>query len=120
MPPGYSPMPSNQPGEMTGTEEPKVESVLSLKISNNLLTLHAVNASLKSIVEQIGAELKIEVIVYLKDEQTITLDFENLDIIMAIVELSEFANFIYYKDATTGKVKKIMVSPKPQKGHGNV
>jgi hypothetical protein len=120
-PPGYPPMQPDQPGgPMPGTEPPKVESVLSLKVSNNLLTLHAVNASLKSIVEQIGTKLKIDVLVYLKDEQTITLDFENLDIIKAIVELSDFANFIYYKDAKTGKVKKILVSPKPQKGPRNV
>ncbi|HLC16422.1 MAG TPA: hypothetical protein VJL89_09380 [Thermodesulfovibrionia bacterium] len=122
MPPGNPPMQPDQPGgAMPGTEPPKVESVLSLKVSNNLLTLHAVNASLKSIVEQIGAKLKIDVLVYLRDEQTIiTLDFENLDIIKAIVELSDFANFIYYKDAKTGTVKKILVSPKPQKGPGNV
>ena len=97
-------------------EEPEVEYVLSLKvIKGNLLTLHAVNASLKSVIQQIGAKLKIEVVIHLKDEETITLDFEELDTIKAIDELSKFANFIYYKDAKTGKVKKIIVTPKSQK-----
>lgn len=113
--------PPNRPPNPTlsqlGVEEPKVEYVLSLKvIKGNLVTLHAVNASLKSIIQQIGAKLKIEeVVIYLKDEETITLDFEELDTIKAIDELSKFANFIYYKDAKTGKVKKIIVTPKSQK-----
>ena len=112
--------PPNRPPNPTlsqlEVEEPEVEYVLSLKvIKGNLLTLHAVNASLKSVIQQIGAKLKIEVVIHLKDEETITLDFEELDIIKAIDELSKFANFIYYKDAKTGKVKKIIVTPKSQK-----
>ena len=108
--------PPNPTSSQLGVEEPKVEYVLSLKvIKGNLLTLHAVNASLKSVIQQIGAKLKIEVVIHLKDEETINLDFEELDIIKAIDELSKFANFIYYKDAKTGKVKKIIVTPKSQK-----
>ena len=108
--------PPNPTSSQLGVEEPKVEYVLSLKvIKGNLLTLHAVNASLKSVIQQIGGKLKIEVVIHLKDEETITLDFEELDTIKAIDELSKFANFIYYKDAKTGKVKKIIVTPKSQK-----
>lgn len=108
--------PPSPPSGKPGDEESKVESVLSLKVTKGkLLTLHAVNASLKSVVQRIGAKLKIEVVAYLNDEETISHDFEELDIIKTIGELSEFANFIYYKDAKTGKVKKIVVTPKSQR-----
>ena len=80
--------------------------------NKDLITLHAVNASLKEAIEEIGKKLNIKVVAYLSEDEKITEDFIDQDFNKIIKSLSGYANIIYFTDSQKSKITKIIVTPK--------
>jgi type II secretory pathway component GspD/PulD (secretin) len=78
-------------------------------VKDNLISLKAKDASLKEVLEEIGRQMKIDVVANVTDQERVTLEFENLSIEEAVRRLS--TNYSYVMDSTKGerKITKIIV-----------
>jgi type II secretory pathway component GspD/PulD (secretin) len=95
-------------------EEPKSKTDFVLTVKDNLISLDAKDASLKEIVEEIGRQMKINVVANISEKEKVTTKFDKLSLKDAIHRLREYADIIYLKDSgkEKGKITKVMVFPK--------
>src|ERR1700757_1116825 len=75
-----------------------------LTVKDNLISLDAKNASLKEIVEEIGRQMKVDVVANIPEEKKVTTKFDKLSLEGAIKKLREYADIIYLKGS--GKDQK--------------
>jgi len=88
------------------------EGAFVLAVEENLLSLKAREASLETVMEEIGRKMGIEVLGNIPDEETISIEFEGLPLAQALERLS--SNYGYQMQSTQGgkKMAKIFVLPK--------
>jgi type II secretory pathway component GspD/PulD (secretin) len=92
--------------------KPKAKSAKAnfvVTVKNNLISLKAKDASLKEVLEEIGRQMKIDVVANVPDQERITLEFEKLSIEEAVNKLSR--NYLFVADSVKGetKITKIIV-----------
>jgi hypothetical protein len=87
-----------------------------LTVHKGVLSLHAQDASLKEIIEEIGRRLRIETVVKIPPDQQVTLMFEQLSLEEAIKRFRKYAHIVYHarrdSDTASGQITKILVFPK--------
>lgn len=96
-------------GERVG---PQADFVLTIK--DNLLSLNAKRASLKTILDEIGRQMHIEVVAQIPVQEKITLAFDRLSLEEALQRFGEYTNYVYVKGAEKepGQISKVMIFPK--------
>lgn len=82
-----------------GLTAPKGDYVITVK--SNRISLKAMDASLKEIVEELGRKTNIDVVAAISASKKITAAFENLSIEEAVERLS--TNYSYVMDSTKGQ-----------------
>lgn len=82
-----------------GKGEPETETTsrFDLSVDEKLVTLHANNASLYQIIEELGKLMKIEVVGNIHEEEQVNADFDKLSLIEALEQLS--TNYGYQMDS---------------------
>jgi hypothetical protein len=98
--------------EKTPTPQLAGNGEFTLRIHKNLISLKAQEASLRAILEEMGREMRIEVIGDVSEDEKISTEFTNLPMAEALQRLS--SNYGYQIGSETGKKKmtKIFVLPK--------
>lgn len=86
----------------------------SLTIEENVISLSATNASLKEIVEEIGHRMKIEVVTHIRNDETISIKFDDLPIEESIRRLSTNHVYLIDSEREKGRIAKIVILPKGQ------
>ena len=78
---------------------------------NNLISLTARDASIKTILEELGRRVNIAVVAAIPAEETITAEFSRLPLKEALTQLVN--NYAYVTDSAkdTGRITKIMITP---------
>ena len=105
-------------GEKTdnGSKEESENKIdLTLTIKDNLISLRAKDASLKNILEEIGREMKIEVVASIPEEEKVTIDFDKLSITEALKKLSTNYGYVMDSENEEKNITKIIVLPKGRK-----
>ena len=87
-----------------------------LRVEEGRLSLHAQQASVHEILQEIGRQMAIDIIGNLpsEEDETVTVEFEQLPLVEALPRLS--GNYGYQKatDGKTQRVTKLFVLPKGQ------
>jgi hypothetical protein len=98
-------------GEEASKDVPSPQAFV-LTVHENLLSLHAREASLKAILAQIGREMAIDVVAHIPADEKITVEFDQLPVGEALKKLSR--NYTYVVDAARAdrRITKIVVLAK--------
>ena len=85
-----------------------------LTVEDQLISLRAREASLHSIVEEIGQKLAINVLGTIPQDETITTAFERLPVAEALQRLSPNYGYQLRSESDGQKIATIFVLPKPE------
>ena len=94
------------------TGEKKQDQDYGLRIESDLISLQATDIPLIQIVEYIGEQMDIQVIVQIPRDERITTQFEALPLEKALQRLSQ--NHALVTDKEAGTISKIFLLPKGQ------
>jgi hypothetical protein len=99
---------------MIAEENKKINTTYEMSIKDDLITLKAEGAFLKTILEDIGQKMDIVVIARIPAEEKITIRFANLSLEEALKKFKK--NYAYVTDATgqQEKIARIVVVPEGQ------
>ena len=88
-----------------------------LSIKDNLITLNAVDAFLKKILEDIGQRMNIEIFVRIPAEDKITIQFANLTLEEALKKFKTNYALVTDSKDKNGNIKQIVVVPECQQAN---
>ncbi|MGE5444652.1 MAG: hypothetical protein ACM3SR_08640 [Ignavibacteriales bacterium] len=98
------------------SESSNSKSNFTLTVKNNLISLNAMNASIKDIVEEIGRRMNIDLIANIPEDKKVSIRFDVLSLKDAIERLRGYAGIVYFKDSRSKRITKMMVFPKRKGG----
>ena len=87
-------------------------SSFSVTDEQGLISVKAVDAPLKLVIEEIGQRLGIEVDGKISDDERVTADFEKLPLEQAIKQLT--ARYAYFHEKADGRITRIVLFPEGQ------
>ena len=84
-----------------------------LTVDGPLVSLRAQEASLKTLLEDLGRQMGIEVVAHISRAQTLTLAFDRLSVEEALERFRDYANIVYVKDSpeADGKIRRVIAIP---------
>ncbi len=85
---------------------------ITLAIEDGLITLNAIDASLKEIIENIGNKMDIEVVGNIANDEIITLKFEKLSIEETLKKLTTSYGYVMDSELEEKSITRIIVLPK--------
>ncbi len=88
-----------------------------LSVKENLVSLHAEDAFLKKILEDIGQRMNIEVFARIPAEDKITIQFANLTLEEALKKFKTNYALVTDSKDKTGNIKRIVVVPEGQQAN---
>lgn len=83
----------------------------TLTIQDELISLSAIDASIKQVVEELGRHMDIDVSARLPVEERMTLAFDGLPLMDAIKRFGRHVNYLVLEDAANepGKITRLIV-----------
>ncbi len=88
------------------------EGTFVLTVEEDLISLKARQASLKTIVEEIGRKMDIDVLGNILDNETVSIEFEELPLGKALERLSSNYGYQMKSEKGSQEISKIFVLPK--------